>query len=257
MKKLMLVSSVIACLVILFSEVTISAKPKVDYNLGGNLVSSYVWRGMYQSGAAFQPAAGLSVAGFSLGVSGSTDFTGQGHKEFDVLMSYSIAGFTVTVADYWWAGESGIKNPHKKNLNHYFEYRAHETDHLLEAGLSYVLPVEQFPLQVSWSTVFYGADRIFEMDEEGNVIGSRQAYSSYFELSCPFVCGPVTLTPAVGMSPWTSQSCYLNDGFAVTNVSLKAQHDLKITENFALPIFVQAIWNPDRQDVHCVFGISF
>lgn len=38
----------------------------VSFNVQGDLVSSYIWRGMYQSGAAVQPTLGLQVAGFSL-----------------------------------------------------------------------------------------------------------------------------------------------------------------------------------------------
>ena len=31
----------------------------VSFNVQGDLVSSYIWRGMYQSGAAVQPTLGL------------------------------------------------------------------------------------------------------------------------------------------------------------------------------------------------------
>ena len=35
-------------------------------NVQGDLVSSYVWRGMYQTGASIQPTLGFSVGNFSL-----------------------------------------------------------------------------------------------------------------------------------------------------------------------------------------------
>ena len=40
-----------------------------------DLVSSYVWRGVYQTGASVQPSINLSYAGFSLTAWGSTDFS--------------------------------------------------------------------------------------------------------------------------------------------------------------------------------------
>ena len=45
-------------------------------NVQGDLVSSYVWRGMYQTGASIQPTLGFSVGNFSLTAWGSTDFDG-------------------------------------------------------------------------------------------------------------------------------------------------------------------------------------
>lgn len=231
---------------------SVEAGARVEVKPSVSLVSSYVWRGMYQSGAALQPGMTLNAYGLSLGVWGSTDFTGQGHKEFDINLSYSVAGLTVSLSDYWWAGESGIKNDHISGLNHYFDYCPETTAHILEGGLSYLFPFEKFPLRVSWYTMFWGGDR--NRDDKGTV---KQSYSSYFELSCPFSVGKVVLTPALGCSPWTSHSCYLNDGFAVNHVSLKGECVFKITDSFSLPLFVQAIWNPDRQDIHCVFGLSF
>ena len=229
-----------------------SEAPSLEIKPSASLVSSYVWRGMYQSGAAFQPGITLSTHGFALGIWGSTDFTGQGHKEFDINLSYSIAGLTISLSDYWWAGESGIKNTHVSGLNHYFDYKSASTAHILEGGLSYQLPFEKCPLRFSWYTMFWGGDKHTAAD--GTI---KQAYSSYFECACPFTVGSVVLTPAVGCSPWTSQSCYLNTGFAVNHVSLKAERAIRITDNFSIPLFVQAIWNPDRQDIHCVFGLSF
>ena len=83
----------------------------VKFTVQGDLVSSYVWRGMYQTSASFQPTFGLSVGGFSLTAWGSTDFTGvnensgQGAKEIDLTAAYTFgnSGLTLSVADLWWA----------------------------------------------------------------------------------------------------------------------------------------------------------
>ena len=69
-------------------------------SVNGTLVRSYIWRGMYQSGAAFQPGVSLNTKGVSLGVWGYKDFTGQGHKEFDINLSWSGYGVTVSLSDY-------------------------------------------------------------------------------------------------------------------------------------------------------------
>ena len=51
----------------------IHAQPQTEISIGGDLVSTYVWRGVYQSGFSLQPEIGLSVGGFTVGVWGSTD----------------------------------------------------------------------------------------------------------------------------------------------------------------------------------------
>ena len=53
----------------------------VKFAVQSDLVSSYIWRGMYQTGASFQPTLAFSVAGFSLTAWGSTDFDGYKSSE--------------------------------------------------------------------------------------------------------------------------------------------------------------------------------
>ncbi len=36
------------------------------FTVQGDLVSSYIWRGMYQTGVSFQPALAFGIGGFSL-----------------------------------------------------------------------------------------------------------------------------------------------------------------------------------------------
>ena len=37
-----------------------------EFTVQGDLVSSYVWRGMYQTGASFQPTLAFSVGGLTV-----------------------------------------------------------------------------------------------------------------------------------------------------------------------------------------------
>ena len=138
---------------------------KVNFSVQGDLVSSYIWRGFYQTGASFQPTLSLGVGNFSLTAWGSTDFQ-----------------------------------------------------------------------------------------------GANQNYSSYVELNFPFTVKGVDLNATCGVLPYdagvTTYGGDVNSGFAVTNVALKAMKDIKITNSFSLPIFIQAIWNPRMEDAHLVLGIS-
>lgn len=52
-----------------------------EFKIQGDLVSSYVWRGFYQTGASFQPTLGFGIGDFSLTAWGSTDFDGVSSSE--------------------------------------------------------------------------------------------------------------------------------------------------------------------------------
>lgn len=213
---------------------------EVNFSLGADIVSSYVWRGMKTAPASVQPSATLEIGGFSLGAWGSTDITGDGTKEVDFTAAYSIAGFTVAITDYWWAGEDEFR---------YFHYDAHDTEHLFEATIGYKLPVESFPLSLTWNTMFAGDDY--------NKADGKRAYSTYVELEYPFSIKEVDLGLQIGFTPWESRLYTSHtDKFSVINVGLKAAKTVKITESFSLPIFTHLIFNPEAEDIHFVFGIS-
>lgn len=132
----------------------------------------------------------------------------------------------------------------------YFNFKSHETAHHFEAGLAYTLPVEKFPLSIAWYTMFAGADK----DDKG-----RQNYSSYVELNYPFSVKSVDLNLTCGFLPYEAGVGVYgvpNSGFAVTNVALKGITEIKITDNFSIPVFAQAIWNPRMEDAHLVFGFT-
>lgn len=213
-------------------------KAKVKISGGGDLVSSYIWRGSYNAGASIQPCLELGVAGFSVGAWGNVDFGGNGKKEVDLSVKYSIKGFTVGITDYWWAGEGAYN---------YFHYGRGTTSHLFEANLSYVLPIEKFPLALSWNTMFAGAD-----------VSERRNYSTYIEISYPFTVFTVDMTAKIGAAPWYSPAFLPTDnrGFSVCNVALSARKAIKCTDKFSIPLFSELIFNPATEDIHLVFGVS-
>ena len=219
---------------VIFAVGTAKAQ-KAEFSLGADIVSSYVWRGAYQTSAAIQPAAGVSVSGFSLSAWGSIPVTGVA-KEVDFTASYEISGLTIAITDYWWAGEDVYK---------YFMYESKRTEHFFEGTIEYTLPIEKFPLSVSWNTMFAGGDYLSNGD---------RAYSTYITASYPFKIQSVDLGFSVGLTPW--ESIYAED-FSVIHVGLKAAKDIKITDSFSLPIFGEVMANPRSEDIFFVFGVSF
>ncbi len=213
-----------------------ATKPDNGFHVsaGCDIMSQYVWRGMNQEQAlAVQPTLSLDYKGLSLGVWGSTSLCHLDPKEVDIYLSYEVSVVTFTLTDYFWNGE-GAKYGDYKN-NHYFE---------LAADFYFG---EKVPLSFSWATfLFCGAD---EKDED-----DKRMFSSYFNLGYDFDVKGVTLTPAIGFNPWTSQFC---DGFKVTDITLSAAKDIQITDKFALPLFAQFVVSPAFDKAYLIVGFTF
>lgn len=224
----------ITALLISYSMTT-RGESKFEVTAGADWVSSYVWRGMYQTGVSVQPGLTLSFGGLSLGAWGSTDFS-TAAKEFDITLGFEAGGLGIGITDYWWEGEG---NPY-----------GHYTDaHFIEGAVSYNFG-ESFPLTLSWNTMLgLHADK----DGEG-----KQQYSTYVGAGYDFSVGEdITLSAGIGVSPWTGIYHKAGtEGFALSVVSLRATKELKITDSFRLPVFVETIVAPNQDNVFLVIGVS-
>ncbi|MDR1763483.1 MAG: hypothetical protein LBR64_05975 [Dysgonamonadaceae bacterium] len=208
---------------------------QVEFSAGADLVSSYVWRGGYGSGASFQPSLGFSAGAFSLGAWGSTDIYGGGYKEVDFTAGLNFGGFVVAVTDYWWSGEGAFK---------YLDY-GKTTEHLFEATVGYTFS-EKFPLTLKANTMFAGADK--KSDD-----ADKQNFSTYLEASYGFNVKDIALEAGLGFTP--AEGLYASEA-AVTSISLKATKEIKISDSFSLPVFSQLILNPHTEGIFLVFGLS-
>lgn len=236
-KKILAASSALA---LIAAVMPVQAQSSVELTGGVDLVSKYVWRGVYQSGASLQPGIGIEYAGFSLGAWGSTPLDFSEFKELDLTIGYSIAGFSVAVTDYYWNGIDGS----------FYDY--YLRNHLFEGSLAYRFG-PKFPLYVSWSTFFAGD---MDKDEEG-----KQQYSSYFEVGYDFSFKGVDFTASVGGAPWDSPAWLVpangKKDFQISQVSLKAVKEIRFTPKYSAAVFVQGIASPATDMAHLVVGLSF
>ena len=213
------------------------AQEKVETTICGDVVSSYIWRGQDLGDASLQPTLGIGYKGFSLTAWGSVGLSDPSDtKEFDLTLSYAIGGLNIGITDYWF--NSGL-DPE----NRYFKYDAHGTNHVFEANVGY----DFGPASLQWFTNFAGNDG---MNKDG-----KRAYSSYVELTVPFKLSTVDWTATAGAVPF-STDFYGTNGFAVTNLALKATKDIKVTDTFSVPIFGQVVANPCSQKAYLVIGFT-
>ena len=209
----------------------------VETTIAADVVSQYIWRGQDLGNVSLQPTLGVGYKGFSLNAWGSVGLSEpKDTKEFDLTVAYTIGRLNVGVTDYWF--DAGLDPD-----NRYFKYGAHETNHVFEANIGYDFGL----LSVQWFTNFAGNDGV-------NKHGHR-AYSSYMEVTAPFRLATCDWTAAVGAVPYAT-SFYNTNGFAVTNVSLKATKEIRVTDTFAIPIFGQIAANPRSQKAYLVVGFT-
>lgn len=213
------------------------AQEKVETTISGDVVSSYIWRGQDLGHVSLQPTLGIGFKGLSLSAWGSVGLSDPSDtKEFDLTLGYTIGGFNIGITDYWF--NSGL-DPE----NRYFKYDAHGTNHVYEANVGYDFGFAG----LQWFTNFAGNDG---MNNDG-----KRAYSSYVELSVPFKLATVDWTATAGAVPF-STDFYGTDGFAVTNLALKATKDIKVTETFSVPVFGHVVANPCSQKAYLVIGFT-
>ena len=231
MKKIVLMAMMIA------TGYSATAQDKVETTVAADFVSSYIWRGLDCGSVAIQPTLGIGYKGLSLSAWGSYGLTDPDDvKEFDLTLAYTTGGFNIGVTDYWFS--VGL-DPDAR----YFKFDAHGTYHVFEANIGYDFGFAS----LEWFTNFAGNDGLNKDD--------KRAYSSYAELAIPFKLATVDWTATAGVVPWAT-SLYGTTGFAVTNVSLKATKDIKVTDTFSIPVFGQVVGNPCSQKAYLVFGFT-
>lgn len=215
------------------------AKAESDFSgtISADFVSRYIWRGLDCGHVSVQPTLGVDYKGLSLTAWGSVGLTESSDtKEFDLTLAYATGGFNVGITDYWF---STGQDPDAR----YFLYKAHKTNHVFEGNVGYDFGFLRAQAYVN----FAGNDGL-------NKSGKR-AYSTYLELAAPFKFVTCDWTATVGAVPMAS-TYYGTSGFAVTNVGIKAEKAIKVTDSFSIPLFAQVIGNPCSQKAYFVFGFT-
>ena len=231
MKKIVLMAMMIA------TGLSATAQESVETTVAADVVNQYIWRGQDLGNVALQPTLGVSYKGLSLTAWGSVGLTDSNDtKEFDLTLAYTVGGFNIGITDYWF--NAGL-DPEAR----YFMYEAHGTNHVFEANIGY----DFGPASIQWYTNFAGNDGV---NKDG-----KRAYSSYVEASAPFKLATVDWSATAGAVPFATDF-YGTSGFAVTNLSLKATKDIKVTDSFSIPIFGQVTANPCTQKAYLVFGFT-
>lgn len=223
------------CLLAMIAPMMMSAQDEVETTIGADIVSQYIWRGQELGDVSLQPTLGIAYKGLSLTAWGSVGLSNKDNtKEFDLTAAYATGGFHIGVTDYW------FNTPNER----YFAYSAHETSHVFEANVGYDFGIAS----LNWYTNFAGNDGV---NKDG-----KRAYSSYFEANVPFKLAACEWTATIGAVPYATSFYGDANGFAVTNIGIKATKDIKVNDHFSIPIFAGITANPSTEKTFFIFGVS-
>ena len=204
----------------------LSSNISYSQDFGADLVSSYVWRGtQFGTGPAVQPWFTLPTIteSLELGVWGSfplsDDAAGQTY-ELDLYASYDFGPFALTVTNYTFPGATGAYG---------------EDYELFDGDLEVTASGSVGPIGL---TVGYFTDLEALYIEAGTTVAGMDL--------------------AIGYGSDAAGGFYVGDeDSGLVNVSLGGSKDIKITEDYSLPLFGSFIYNPTAEAAFMVVGVSF
>ena len=206
-----------SCTFFFFSNQNVKAQ-----DFGADVVSSYVWRGtQFGTGPHIQPWMELGTGALTGGIWGSfqTNSLADGSgNELDLWVSYDLGPLALTVTNYSFPNSDGT----------------------------------------------YSAGGVFDGDVEvsGSAsLGPIDLSVGYFTglealyIEAGFPIGPVGI--GIGYGSDGADAFYAGGESGLVNISLSGEKEIKMSEDFSLPVFGSFIYNADSEAAFLVFGVSF
>ena len=267
-KGLMLCISIALSMTMMAEETNLQPKKSLlpDYNqkvgftygLGADLVSNYIWRGLYVGGLSIQADANVGYGGLFLDMwwnLGACDWTFKGpatpsnariqgfNPEVDMTLGFSRWGLTVMFMHmYYFDRYTNGKNSRYFDFNNYSSPQ-HEGGITQEWRVKYRVS-DALPISVLWCTRTWGRDGYYELNKLGKP-ELKRAYSSYLELGYDFYLPKdLTLEARIGMTPWKSMYTWYTSDFAVCNVSAKLNWHKDLSDHCMMTAFANLMLNP-------------
>lgn len=207
------------------------------YEIGADVVSSYLWRGQNLGGLSIQPSVtldwkGIYICGWANIGADNWKFQ-ELNPELDITIGYDNYGVKLDLTHfYYFYGDKyfkGLEDP-----NNQFSSSTME----LHAGLDVGEWTEIVPLTLDWYTTVLGYDPVFDendklvINENGN---AKRAFSTYIELGYDITLPlDIILGLKVGFTPWkgmfTEYKEVWNSGQTVglNNLQLRAEREFEL-----------------------------
>jgi hypothetical protein len=229
--------------------ITAIAEDNVTVNTGVDFYNRYVWRGLdIANTPSIQPSLSVSYDGFELGTWGAYTLSNEASDadEIDFWLSYTHAfvngvSMTTIVTDYYFPNAG-------REIFNFNDYDAVIDDtipdpgaHTIEFGLLITGP-KYLPVTLSGYLNVY------------NDAGSN----SYFQLDYPITVDKTDLSFFCGVAGGSKDNpdYYGTDELAAINLGVTAMREIKMSENFSIPLTVSLVVNPKSEISHILVGMS-
>lgn len=220
-----------------------SIDPQVD------LMSRYIWRGTdYGSSPSMQPSCKIQYKSFTFGMWGAYTVSKDSIQEADLFMSYDVIKdrLTLMITDYFFPNEHSF-------AENYFEYNVTLTSHVLEGTVLWK-PSKKMPLTLLTAINFHGADARY-LKNDGRL--GEIMYSTYSELTYSFknldiFAGYSFMDP----DEQKGEAGYYGFASGFVNLGMKAQKVIPVNDKYKIPVSVSLIFNPQKEKIYLVAGIT-
>lgn len=220
----------------------------LSFEVGADLVSSYIWRGQNLGGLSIQPSVTLGWQGLYLSGwwnVGADNWTFQElNPEMDLTLGFDRWGLQVDLTHYYYFSGEKYFTGLTKFYDMTDEVNASRSTMELHAGFHLGDLIEKVPLSVDWYTTVLGGDGY--IDDNGN---QKRAYSTYIQVGYDFILPLGTVIGArVGLTPWRGaysgyEEVWKNAGtVALNNLNLRVEHEFEVGP-ISLSVFAEGMIN--------------
>ena len=230
------------------------------YEVGADVVSSYLWRGQNLGGLSIQPSVTLGWRGLYLGTwanIGADNWKfGNLQPELDITIGYDNYGVQLDLTHLYYFGGDNYFNGLGDANNSYKDGEGNLTESAttmeLHAGINVGEWVKKVPLTIDWYTTVLGYDPVFdeqgkmEFNENGN---AKRAYSTYiqvgYDIHLPL---DIILGVKVGFTPWkgmySDYEAVWTSGqtVGINNLQLRAEREFEL-KGICLNVWGEAMFN--------------
>ena len=230
------------------------------YEVGADVVSSYLWRGQNLGGLSIQPSVTLGWRGLYLctwaNIGADNWKFGNLQPELDITIGYDNYGVQLDLTHLYYFGGDNYFNGLGDANNSYKDGEGNLTESAttmeLHAGINVGEWVEKVPLTIDWYTTVLGYDPVFdeqgkmEFNENGN---AKRAYSTYiqvgYDIHLPL---DIILGVKVGFTPWkgmySDYEAVWTSGqtVGINNLQLRAEREFEL-KGICLNVWGEAMFN--------------
>lgn len=260
MKKIFTVFAALMMSVLVMAEGD-NGKAKFTYEAGAEVVSSFIWRGLYNGGLSFQPCASVGFVSNSdkvkfkveaWGNVGASDW--KFRKGFDLLEdgsdpnTYFVPEFDLTAELQVYGLVLGATHYYYFGGKSFFSSRNEEggSQTEIKVGLRFGDFCKASGLYFDWNMMVAGNDV--------NPKTHKRAWSTYIDLGYEAEFEhDITLDICVGLTPWRSLYTDYKGTIAVNNISLRFGKTWSVADVVDIELFALGSINTYKIDKHNCF----